>query len=832
METSELVATVVSMHEEARRRRLFFQQTSDDELRGRQVTVDGRSLLSFSSCSYLGLERHPALVEGCKAAVDRYGTQFSSSRGYLSAPPYAELEARLGTLFGGHVLVTATTGLAHQSALPVLATEKDAIVLDHQAHHTMHAAATLCRAGGTRVELVRHGELDGVAELIERLSRTSRTVWFLCDGVFSMYGDLAPVGLLRRLLALAPNLRLYIDDAHGMSWAGTHGRGSFLARMPLDERVVVATSMAKGFACGGGILVFASAAERDRVRLAGGPMLFSGPLQPPMLGAALGSASVHLSPELDGLQAALAERVRHADQAIARAGLPLLSASPCPIRFLPLGIPRLAFEVASRLMADGVYVSVSAYPTVPMKRAGIRFSVTAAHTLEEIDRAVAGLATHIPAVLDEAGVTRAELDALFAEALPEESRRRSVVSQLARLDVRAAEPEVEVETHTTIRTVDRAVWDGALGAAAAVSWDAMATAEEVFRDPDRPEHDWRFTYVLVRSADTGALVAATVLTTALSKDDMLARAEVSAAVEERRRADPYFLTSTVVMMGSLLSEGSHLWLDRRGPWRAALRAILDVADREVERSQAAALVLRDFHAAGDAGDDELERWFLEHGLVRVPMLPSHRLDARALDDDAMLARLGARSRKALRQVLDLEPSYRTVVHHQAPGALDGAALAWLHELYLGVAARKLQLNVFPLPARVLPAMLASPAWELVTLHLDPAAGGPADGRPVAFWAAHRHGETYAPFFCGLDYRHVGPHGAYRQLLLQTIRRARALGLHDVRLGMSADVEKARFGTTAAETCAYVQAHDHYQGALLREIIAEVGVGRAAPHVAA
>lgn len=91
METSEVLATVLSMHEEARRRRLFFQHTTDAALSGRTVTVDGRRVLSFASCSYLGLERHPALIaavhDGKSADVEkaRFGTTAIDTCAYVQA---------------------------------------------------------------------------------------------------------------------------------------------------------------------------------------------------------------------------------------------------------------------------------------------------------------------------------------------------------------------------------------------------------------------------------------------------------------------------------------------------------------------------------------------------------------------------------------------------------------------------------------------------------------------------------------------------------------------------------------------------------------------------
>ena len=295
MEMSQILTTVEAIHQDAQRRGLFFQTCADEELKGRQIRIGGRDLVSFSSCSYLGLERHRAVIDGVHDAVERYGVQFSTSRGYLSAPLYGALEEDLSTLMGATALVTPSTTMAHMIALPVLATEKDAIVLDHQAHHSIHMGANQARAGGATVDLVRHDQLDRACEVVARLAKKCRTVWFATDGVFSMYGDLAPIDTLRRILDVAPNVRLYVDDAHGMSWAGQHGRGSFLHRFGMSDRIVLATSFAKGFGAGGGCLVFPTLAEREKVRLSGGPLVFSGPMQPPMMGAVHASAQLHLS---------------------------------------------------------------------------------------------------------------------------------------------------------------------------------------------------------------------------------------------------------------------------------------------------------------------------------------------------------------------------------------------------------------------------------------------------------------------------------------------------------------------------------------------------------
>jgi 7-keto-8-aminopelargonate synthetase-like enzyme len=833
MEVSELLKTIEDRHRDAKERRLFFQSTTDERLSGRQISIDDRELLSFGSCSYLGLEFHPALREGVRDAVDRYGTQFSSSRGYVSAPPYAELEALLSRMFDAHVLVAASTTLAHLSALPVLATEKDAIVADHQVHQSVQQAMTIARAGGAHVEIVRHEELEKALEVVARLASRYRTVWFTTDGVTSMYGDHAPTALLTQLLEVAPNVRLYIDDAHGMSWAGQHGRGAFLSRMAMSPRIVVATSLNKAFAASGACLVFTSQEEMELVRICGGPMLFSGPLQPPMLGAAVASAKVHLSGELPVLQAALKERVEHANHLIEKLDLPALVRNDVPIKFIRLGIPRVASEVAQRMAAEGIYVNVSMYPTVPMRRAGIRLSINANHTFSEIERAVTALARHVPAVLSEEQMSREELDTLFAKTVVSHLGRTPTLPPPSRSSipptVRKPRPvtseaalDLGVEWKRTIDQVDRETWNRLMGTRGTSSWDSLRAIEALFSEQPLAEHNWAFDYVIIRDA-SGKPVAATYFTTSLQKDDFLMRQEVSKAVEERRRDDPYFLSSRVVMTGSAFSEGDHLYVDRSGPWQAGLERLLIIAEVIYSRNEGSVLMLRDL----PADDPEMDALLLDQGLVKTPMLDSHVLDVDWTSEEGFLARLGRSRRGQMRKIM----ASRTGVTRRVYGAgvegpaMDQGLVSHLHHLYRQVARRKLRLNVFELPEDTLPVLLTTPAWEVVTLSLSREAGGPAHELPVAWYAAHKHAGHYAPFCAGLDYDYVGSkqRSAYRQLLLAAVMRGAELGASRIHLGMDADIEKRRLGTRVVESCIYVQARDHYHGAVMRDIVSQISL---------
>jgi len=358
-------------------------------------------------------------------------------------------------------------------------------------------------------------------------------------------------------------------------------------------------------------------------------------------------------------------------------------------------------------------------------------------------------------------------------------------------------------------------------------------AEQVFTGHARPEYNWRFRYVIVRNSN-GTPVAATFFTVMLNKDDMLMRDSVSQAVERFRESDPYFLTSEIVSMGSGFSEGNHLYLDRTGPWRQALVAVLEVMTTVYEEREAGMLLLRDLPGE----DPEMDAFLLERGLVKVPMFDSHYLDVTWEDEVGFLARVSRRKRKHLREIIALSEGYEArfygVADHSV-GRLDGRALPrevthHLHRLYRNVASRKLRLNVFPLPLDLFPALLHNPAWEIASFHLDPACGGPEDGRAVAMYAAHHHGGHYAPFLCGLDYDYVYSHGAYRTMLINMTRRIHDLGVRCMHLGMDADMEKSRLGTRVVKNAVYVQARDHYNASVLREIVANVGLNSERPGV--
>ena len=133
-----MIETLNQIIEEGTRRKLVHNFTSpNSRIPDSHIVIDNHKMLNFGSCSYLGLEKHSNLQHGVINAVSKYGTQFSSSRTYLSHSLYQELEDNLYQIFKRPVIATASTTLGHLATIPVIVGENDAVILDLQVHSSI-----------------------------------------------------------------------------------------------------------------------------------------------------------------------------------------------------------------------------------------------------------------------------------------------------------------------------------------------------------------------------------------------------------------------------------------------------------------------------------------------------------------------------------------------------------------------------------------------------------------------------------------------------------------------------------------------------------------------
>ncbi|WP_394839130.1 aminotransferase class I/II-fold pyridoxal phosphate-dependent enzyme [Pendulispora rubella] len=361
---------------------LMMLTADSTEYAGRQVQIGGRVLLNFGGCSYLGLEQRPELNDAAVRAIRRYGTQFSYSRAYLQSPLYLQLESALEAMTGGFPLVAPSTTLAHMAALPVLVHPGDAVLIDVFTHASVKMAT--CLLDGIPVATVPHFDIDRLEQKIARLACKHRRVWLLLDGLYSMYGDFAPVSDLAALMQKYPTLHLYVDDAHSTSWLGKHGRGFILEHFADRRRIVAVLSLNKAFSAGGGAVIFSDAEDRTRVQRCGGPMLFSGPVPPPMLGAAVASAELHLRPDFSELQKGLTDRIDLVLSLARQLDIRFVTNDRSPMFFVPCGELEAMFRFAQGLRARGIYTCPGGFPAVPKGQEGIRFTVSLSNTEMDI----------------------------------------------------------------------------------------------------------------------------------------------------------------------------------------------------------------------------------------------------------------------------------------------------------------------------------------------------------------------------------------------------------------------------------------------------------------
>lgn len=411
--TREFSDLINRLFNQSREAGLLQSVTQDDHHDGKTVTVSGKKLTYFGSCSYLGLETDERLKAAAIDAVQRFGSQFSCSRTFLQMGMYDEIEGLLSEIFGKPTILAPTTSLGHISTIPIVVGERDAVIADAQVHNSVRNAIQMVKGDGVYVESIKHNRMDTLETRIQILSQTHEKVWYMADGVYSMYGDAGPFEEIQHLLNRYEQFHLYVDDAHGMSWAGKHGRGYVLSKMDFHPRMVLATSLAKGFANCGGAMVFNSEEQMRYIKNCGSSFIFSGPLQPAVLGACVAAAKIHLSDEIETLQNDLYERMVFFNDRANHSGLPMPSEQITPIFYLCMGEQKVGAKMAKLLMDEGIFVNHATFPAVSVKNTGLRVALTRHHTMQDIARLLDITAEMFPKFLKEEGSSMNEIHELF-----------------------------------------------------------------------------------------------------------------------------------------------------------------------------------------------------------------------------------------------------------------------------------------------------------------------------------------------------------------------------------------------------------------------------------
>ena len=350
---------------------------------GAEIEVGGRKVLNFCANNYLGLSDHPGLLSAARSALDGRGYGLSSVRFICGTQDlHRELERRLAAFFGFEDAILFSSCFdANGGVFEALLGEQDAIVSDALNHASIIDGIRLARARRYRYA---HADLaDLESKLGEAADARLRLV--VTDGVFSMDGDLAR---LDEICAIAERHRamVLVDDSHASGFVGRTGRGT-PEHFGVQGRVDILTSTL-GKALGGAAGGFVAGPHEvvDLLRQRARPYLFSNTLAPPIVGASL--AALDLLEGSTGLRDRLMANARRFREGMTGAGFQLRPGFH-PIAPIMLGDARLAVDLARDLLEEGIYVVGFSFPVVPKGEARIRVQLSAAHTPEMIDRAVA-----------------------------------------------------------------------------------------------------------------------------------------------------------------------------------------------------------------------------------------------------------------------------------------------------------------------------------------------------------------------------------------------------------------------------------------------------------
>ena len=361
---------------------------------GKVITLDdGRKMVEFVSCSYLGLETHTALKKAVIDAIERFGVQVSVARTRVKVDLFPQLEARLNQIMhGAHTLTFNAVTPCHIAVLPLLASgtlphftfsKKPYFIMEKTAHATLQINRGLLQQFGDVVR-IDFQDTARIEEAFRYAASQGLTPISISNSVGSM-GGVAPVAQIVRL-AHQYDGYAYIDDAHGTSIYGDYGSGYVMACLGhrLDERIIIAGSLSKAFGSHGGFIACHAAETINFIKTYGTTYAFGGPPSLPGIAACVAAADLHLDGTVAARQEKLQNVIRYFDEVFGKTEI-VNRGTTMPIRGILIGNEDLAITMCKKLHDRGFATTVAMYPTVEEGHAILRCALSALHESGQID---------------------------------------------------------------------------------------------------------------------------------------------------------------------------------------------------------------------------------------------------------------------------------------------------------------------------------------------------------------------------------------------------------------------------------------------------------------
>lgn len=355
---------------------------------GPVVEMEGAERIMLGSNNYLGLTGDERVIHGAQAALHRYGTGLTGSRllnGTIAL--HLELEQEIADWMGTEEAIVTTTG--HQANLAALGTllgPADTVVADSADHASILDGCLLSRA---KLRAFRHNRMDKLERTLQNARNDDGGILVVVDGVFSMEGDVAPLGEISELCARY-GARLMVDEAHGAGVLGARGAGS-AELLGVEDRVDLRMgTFSKSLASCGGFLA-GSHEVIDYLRVQSRAFLFTAAGVPAAVGAALAALRIIRSDEGPPLLARVLDNANYLHTGLKERGFKVVEHGGdhmTPIVPVIVGDDWKAVLLWRALFDAGVFVNVAIHPAVPPGGALLRTSVMATHDRPTLDRAL------------------------------------------------------------------------------------------------------------------------------------------------------------------------------------------------------------------------------------------------------------------------------------------------------------------------------------------------------------------------------------------------------------------------------------------------------------
>jgi len=347
--------------------------------------TDGTEVLNFCANNYLGLSNHPRVIKAAKKTLDTHGFGMSSVRFICGTQDiHKELERTIADFHQtDDTILYAAAFDANGGVFEPLLTSEDAIISDSLNHASIIDGVRLCKA--KRFRFANNDMIDLETQLQAAVEADSRFKIIVTDGVFSMDGYVAEIGKICDLADKYDAL-VMVDECHATGFIGKTGRGSIELREALGRVDIITGTLGK--ALGGAMGGFTTGRKEiiELLRQRSRPYLFSNSLAPTIVGASL--EVFKMLDESTELRDRLEENTKYFKNGLRNAGLPFNDGESAIVPVM-LGDARLSQNMANRLLEEGIYVIGFFFPVVPKGAARIRVQLSAAHTKEHLDRALA-----------------------------------------------------------------------------------------------------------------------------------------------------------------------------------------------------------------------------------------------------------------------------------------------------------------------------------------------------------------------------------------------------------------------------------------------------------